>query len=215
MIDMKLTKHLQTFHLNNSLFDVFVPIQSEIQQAYLEQKALDVTADFPYWAKVWPSAIGLSMFLQQQPHLLQDKKVLELAAGLGLPSLIAAQYAQSVCCSDYVEAPLDFVKASADHHLFTNIDYQIINWFAVPNAITTDVLLLSDINYEPAAFAVLFEMIQAFLAKQTTIILSTPQRLLAKPFIAQLLPYCTLQTDIEVLENGVPVWVQVLILQQQ
>lgn len=212
---MNLTKHLQTFHLNSSSFDVFVPIQSEIQQAYLQQKALDENVDFPYWAKVWPSAIGLSIFLQQHPHLLKHKHVLELAAGLGLPSLMAAKYALSVCCSDYAQAPLDFVQSSADYHQFTNIDYQIINWFAVPPTITTDMLLLSDINYEPAAFAALFETIQAFLANQTTIILSTPQRLLAKPFIAQLLPFCTIQTDIEVLENGVPVWVQVLILQQQ
>ena len=212
---MNLTKHLQTFHLNNSRFDVFVPIQSEIQQAYLQQKVLNENVDFPYWAKVWPSAISLSMFLQQHPQLLQDKRVLELAAGLGLPSLVAANYAQSVCCSDYVQVPLDFVKASADHHQFTNIDYQIINWFAVPTTITTDVLLLSDINYEPAAFAILLEMIQAFLTKKTTIILSTPQRLLAKPFIEQLLPFCTLKTDIEIQENGTPVWVQVLILQQQ
>lgn len=209
---MNFTKQLQTFHLNNSSFDVFVPIQSEIQQAYLQQKAVDENVDFPYWAKVWPSAIGLSIFLQHNPQLLQDKKVLELAAGLGLPSLVAAQYATKVCCSDYVQAPLDFVQASSDHHQFTNIDYQIINWFAVPPTITTDVLLLSDINYEPAAFAVLFNMIQTFLAKQTTIILSTPQRLLAKPFIEQLLPFCKLQKDIEVLENGEPVWVQVLIL---
>lgn len=215
MIGMNFTKQLQTFKLSDGSFDVFVPIQSEIQQAYLQQKAIDVTADFPYWAKVWPSAIGLSMFLQQQPHLLQDKKVLELAAGLGLPSLVAAKYAHSVCCSDYVQAPLDFAKASAEYHQFTNIEYQIINWFAVPPTIKTDVLLLSDINYEPAAFAILFEMIKAFLAEQTTIVLSTPQRLMAKPFIEQLLPFCTLQTSIEVLENGVTVWVQVLILQQQ
>lgn len=215
MIDMNFTKHLQTFQLSGSSFELFIPLQSEVQQAYLQQKEINENVDFPYWAKVWPSAIGLSMFLKQHPHLLQDKRVSELAAGLGLPSLIAAQYAKTVCCSDYVQAPLDFVKASADHHQFANIDYQIINWFAVPNTITTDVLMLSDINYEPAAFVILLEMIQVFLAKQTTIILSTPQRLLAKPFIAQLLPFCTLQKDIEVLENGVPVWIQVLILQQQ
>ncbi len=210
---MTLTKHLQTFQLNNCSFSLVVPLQLEIQQAYLQQKALDENVDFPYWAKVWPSAIGLSIFLQQHPQLLQNKQVLELAAGLGLPSLVAAKYAQSVCCSDYVQAPLDFVKASADHHQFTNIDYKIINWFAVPPTIKTDVLLLSDINYEPAAFAALLKMIQMFLAKKTTIILSTPQRLLAKPFIAQLLPFCTLQTEIEVLENGVPIFIQIVILQ--
>ncbi|MDI9365295.1 MAG: hypothetical protein QM541_10120 [Flavobacterium sp.] len=120
-----------------------------------------------------------------------------------------------MCCSDYVQAPLNFVQASAQHHQFTNIYYQIFNWFAVPSTIKTDVLLLSHINYKPRAFAVLLKVIQLFLANQTTIILSTPQQLLAKPFIAQLLPFCTLQKDLEVLENGMPIWVQILVLQQQ
>jgi predicted nicotinamide N-methyase len=212
---MNLTKYLQTFQLNNCSFALFVPLQSEIQQTYLHQKALGENVDFPYWAKVWPSAIGLSMFLQQHPQLLQHKRVLELAAGVGMPALVAAQYALSVCCSDYVQAPLNFVQASAEHHQITNIDYQIINWFAVPPNVTTDVLLLSDINYEPAAFAALLKMIEMFLAKKTTIILSTPQRLLAKPFIAELLPFCTLQTEVEVLENGIIIFIQIVILQQQ
>lgn len=215
MINMNFTKQLQNFQLNDGLFDVFVPVQSEIQQAYLQQKAIDANTNFPYWAKVWPSAIGLSMFLQKHSHLIKDKQVLELAAGLGLPSLVAAQYAKSVCCSDYIEAPFEFVKESAARHQLANINYQIINWFELPENLTADVLLLSDINYEPAAFAVLFEMIQAFLAKQTTIILSTPQRLMAKPFVAHVLPFCTLQKEVEVLQNGEIAWVQMLMLQQQ
>jgi len=165
---MNFTKQLQTFQLNDGSFELFVPVQSEIQQAYLQQKALGENVDFPYWAKVWPSAIGLSIFLQQHPQLLHNKNVLELAAGLGLPSLVAANYANSVCCSDYVQAPLNFVQASANYHQFTNIQYQIINWFAMPPTITTDVLLLSDINYEPAAFAILLEMINYHYTKHTT-----------------------------------------------
>ncbi|MBC7652268.1 MAG: methyltransferase, partial [Deinococcales bacterium] len=75
-----------------------------------------------------------------------------------------------------------------------------------------DVLLLSDINYMPAAFALLFNMITHFLAKQTTIILSTPQRLLAKPFIEKLLPFCKLQQTIEVMENSKSVSIAIMVL---
>jgi predicted nicotinamide N-methyase len=139
--------------------------------------------------------------------------VLELAAGLGLPSLVATKHATSVTCSDYLEAPFEFVKASINHHQLQNINCQIINWFALPNNITADVILLSDINYEPTAFAVLFGMITNFIANKKTIILTTPQRLLAKPFIEKLLPFCKVQTQIAVMESEQPVWIQVLVLQ--
>lgn len=211
MTDMNLTKHLQTFQLHNCSFTLFVPVQSEIQQAYLQQKAIGVNVDFPYWAKVWPSAIGLSLFLQSNSHFIQDKQVLELAAGLGLPSLVAAKYASKVTCSDYIEAPFAFVNASIEQHQLQNIDCQIINWFALPDNILADVILLSDINYEPAAFTLLFSMITNFIVDKKTIILTTPQRLLAKPFVEQLLPFCKIQTEIDVKENEQTVVIQVMV----
>ena len=211
--DIKTRKDLRVFQLNDLSFEVFVPVQLEIQEAYYEQKAVDETTPFPYWAKVWPSAIGLSLFLQSNTQYIQNKQVLELAAGLGLPSLVAAKYAASVTCSDYVEAPFHYVNASINHHQLQNINCQIINWFALPCNITADVILLSDINYEPAAFAVLFSMITNFIANKKTIILTTPQRLLAKPFIEKLLPFCKVQTQIAVIENEQSVWIQVLVLQ--
>ena len=210
---MQLSNVLQTFQLQNFSFELFVPPQSAVQQAYQLQQLLDDSTPFPYWAKVWPSAVGLSFFIYQYPSYINNKTVLEVAAGLGLPSLVAAKWATTVCCSDYIEAPLVFVKASALHHQIHNINYRIINWTNLPNDIETNVLLLSDINYEPVAFALLFNMITHFLAKQTTIILSTPQRLLAKPFIEQLLPFCKLQQSIDVFENGKSVCIAILVLQ--
>lgn len=50
--------------------------------------------DFPYWSKCWPSAIALSNFIAKNQALIQDKQVLELATGLGLPSLVAARFAK-------------------------------------------------------------------------------------------------------------------------
>ena len=210
---MPLSTILQTCQLQDFSFALFVPPQSAIREAYQQQQLLDANAAFPYWAKVWPSAVGLSFFINKHPHFINNKKVLEVAAGLGLPSLVAAKWATTVCCSDYLEDPLAFVKASALHNDIHNINYQIINWAHLPNDIETNVLLLSDINYEPLAFVLVFNMITYFLAKQTTIILSTPQRLLAKPFITQLLPFCKLQQTIDVIENGKPVSIAILVLQ--
>ncbi|MBC7722603.1 MAG: methyltransferase [Pedobacter sp.] len=209
---MNSTIALKTFQLNNFAFELFVPSQQAIQQNYLQQKLVAVNTPFPYWAKVWAASVGLGYFINQQPEYVQNKTVFELAAGLGLPSLVAAKWATSVCCSDYLQAPLNVVKASANHYQIKNISYKIIDWFNMPNDIATDVLLLSDINYEPTCFATLLSIVQQFLAKGTTIILSTPQRLLAKPFIEKLLPFCSLQQTVEVIENGNATWVQILVL---
>lgn len=206
---------LETFTLKDFSFSLFMPNQQAVQQQYLQQKIVDANTPFPYWAKVWPSAIGLGYFINHHHQYVENKTVLELAAGLGLPSLIAAKWAATICCSDYLQAPLNLVKTSADFYKIQNINYQIINWFALPDNIDADVVLLSDINYEPAVFEVLFTLITNFLAKQTTIILSTPQRLLAKPFIERLLPFCTFKQSIEVMENNIAVWVQVLVLQAE
>lgn len=212
MIEINSPIALQTFQLNNFFFELFVPNQQAIKQTYLQQKLLHDDTPFPYWAKVWAAAVGLGYFINEQPGFVQDKTVIELAAGLGLPSLVAAKWAKTVCCSDYLQAPLNVVKASADHYNIKNINYKIIDWFNMPKDITTDVLLLSDINYEPTCFATLLSIVQQFLAKGTTIILSTPQRLLAKPFIEKLLPFCSLQQTVKVKENGNATWVQILVL---
>ena len=62
---MQLSNVLQTFQLQHFSFELFVPPQSVVQQAYQQQQLLDDSTPFPYWAKVWPSAIGLSFFMHQ------------------------------------------------------------------------------------------------------------------------------------------------------
>ena len=153
---------------------------------------------FPFWAKVWPSAIALSTFLVTEQHYVANKKVLELASGLGLPSLVAAQFATTVTCSDYLIEPLQFVEQSISINNLFNIDCKIINWNNLPTNINTDVLLLSDINYNPSTFDSLFNMLEQFLKNGSTIILSTPQRIMAKEFIEAILPHCVEQKEVEI-----------------
>lgn len=199
-----LSSTIQEFIFDNTTVQLVVPSVDAVQQWYRQQTT---ETPFPYWAKVWPAALALSSFLVQNKHLIQHKRVLEIAAGLGLPSLVAAQFASTVSCSDYVQEPLDFVEQSIQHNQLNNISCSILNWNDIPKNILTDVLLLSDINYEPTAFKSLLNMLQQFLQQSTTIILATPQRLMAKPFIEQLLPYCIQQENVVVQETGISILV--------
>ncbi len=189
---MELQTTLQSFHFGHYQFNAFVPDPLALQKAFTKQLQQDPSTPAPYWAQVWPSAYALCEFIASQPHWVQNKKVLELAAGLGLPSLLTAQLATKVTCSDYVPEEVELMQRSIHENKLQNVNSRLIDWNYLPNDLSIDVLLLSDINYEPKAFETLFNIIISFLEKGTTIILSTPQRLMAKPFIDRLLPYSKL-----------------------
>jgi predicted nicotinamide N-methyase len=164
---------------------------------------------FPFWAKVWPASIGLCNFLSENIEYIADKKVVEVAAGLGLPSLYAAHVASQVICSDYLQQPLDFVNTSIKLNPLKNISTTIIDWNFLPDDFNADVLLLSDINYDPIVFDVLYLMLDKLIQNNTTIILATPQRLIAKSFIEKLEHWCIVKTTQLVNDS----WISVFVLE--
>ncbi len=197
----------QTFVFQAIAVTVCLPSAEQVHQQYLNDQQKNPSTPFPYWAKIWPSAIAMSTFLSSHIEYYREKNVLELAAGLGLPSLVAAAHATKVVCSDYMAAPLAIVaKSIAENKQYAYMTCALLNWEYLPENLHTDVLLLSDVNYHPAAFSHLYQLIQRFIDQNTTIILATPQRLAAKSFINGILAWCIQQevytinqTDISVL----------------
>ncbi len=211
---MELQTNLQSFHFGDYQFNAFVPDSLALQTEFTKQLQQNPSTPAPYWAQVWPSAYALCEFIATQPHWLKNKHVLELAAGLGLPSLLAAQLATQVTFSDYIPEAVELMQKSIHENKLENINATLIDWNHLPDDLTVDVLLLSDINYEPKAFETLFKVIISFLEKGTTIILSTPQRLMAKPFIDRLLPYSKLWEEKTITAVTPAVNCSVYVLQQ-
>lgn len=193
---MNISRNLQTFSFSNHSIKVVVPDADSLQQWYAKKVEAKGAADFPYWGKIWPAANALCSFISNHTELLKDKQVLELAAGVGLPSLLSAFYAKEVCCSDYNADAVTFINESILENKLQNISARVIDWNHLAPGLTADVLLVSDINYEPGSFETLFKVLIQFLNSNTTILLSTPQRLMAKPFIEQLLPFCKQQEEV-------------------
>lgn len=207
---MSFPLQLQQFFIQRQCTELFVPDAKEVQAAY--QKG---DSPFPYWSQVWPAAIALSEFLLHHSHFIINKKVVELAAGLGLPSIVAARYAYSVISSDYLPEAVEVIELSAQHNHCKNLRVALFNWHSLPQDIEADVLLLSDINYNPDVFTAQHELINYFLQKGATIILSTPQRLIGKEFIAPLLTYCRQQQEILIMHDEKEVAVTVMVLQRK
>ena len=212
---MELQTIFQSFRFGDYQVNAFVPEPSALQQAYEKQLQTDPTTPTPYWAQVWPSAFALCEFIATEPQWLENKKVLELAAGLGLPSFLAAQIATEVVCSDYVPAAVELMQQSIERNQLSTTKATVIDWNNITDDLSCDVLLLSDINYEPQVFETVFNVIVSFLQKGTTVILSTPQRLMAKPFIDRILPYSIFWDEKFVSSNGPVVACSVYVLQER
>jgi predicted nicotinamide N-methyase len=209
---MKLELELQYIAIGDVTIKLFVPQESSVKNSYWEQRMVNAHTPFPYWAKLWPSALALCAFIQKQPQFVRDKEVLELAAGLGLPSLLAARFAHTVCCSDYLPEAIAVMDQSIEANGVTNVNTRLLDWRHLPGTLEPEVLLLSDINYDPQEFEVLYKVLVHFLQKKATILLSTPQRLMAAPFIDQLLPFCIQQEELPINHKGDMVSVSVFVL---
>src|SRR5690606_34031916 len=93
------------------------------------------------------------------------------------------------------------------YNQLTNMKCAVLNRNNLSTDFAADVLLMSDVNYQSNIFDELYSVLHDFLLKNTTILLSTPQRLLAKPFIDRLLPFCIEQSEELIEEASVSVFV--------
>lgn len=198
---------LQTFVLHDHKVQLYVPDAKAVQEAYRRNEI-----SFPYWSKVWPAAIALTEFVLLHPAFIQNKRVVELGAGLGLPSLFAARFASSVLCTDHSPEAVQLAQLSAQHNNLSNIQTALLDWNHLPKDLEADVVLLSDINYEPDAFHALMKMVNHFMMKKTILLLSTPQRLMAKDFISPLQAFCTSRQEMDVRHEGKQVMISVMVL---
>ena len=206
--------HLETHQFGASTIQLQIPDDGYIQQKYKTEKLNDKATPFPYWARIWPSSIALCEFIAGNPVYIQNKNVLELAAGLGLPSLLSAPFAANVIASDYLPEAVGFIRQSAAVNNFQNIECRLIDWNAIDESITADVLLLSDINYAPAAFEQLFKVVYSFIMKGSTILLSTPQRLSAKSFLEKLLHWRINEKEMVIQCNNEAIYTTVWVLKK-
>jgi predicted nicotinamide N-methyase len=194
---------------------IYVPAYDAVKAIYTDLLAVDPATPFPYWAKVWPSAIALVKVLQKHPNLIRDKKVLELGAGIGLPSLLMASEAKTIQVSDYDSEAVELLRKNIAHLQLQNVQALQMDWNDLPENIDPEVIILSDVNYDPTQFETLTKLIEKFIHQGCTIILSTPQRIMASPFVLELASYIVAEYLELVDENGVTKEISILVLSKK
>jgi len=209
-----LALQLQTYRYQSVQIEYYAPDPIAVQVAYETRIGKDPQAPFPFWTKVWPSAQALAQFLIDHPEYIAGRKVMELAAGLALPALVAARFASHVECSDYLPEAVAVIKSSVAHNRLQNVDCMIRNWANMPEDVHTDILLLSDVNYAPDQFEALYKLMERFLTAGVVILLATPHRLTARSFLDHILPWVVLREEMSIQEQQGPAMISIFLLQK-
>eukprot|EP00835_Amoeboradix_gromovi_P002752 NODE_162_length_16547_cov_0.334326.p6 type:complete len:239 gc:universal NODE_162_length_16547_cov_0.334326:3209-2493(-) len=123
---------------------------------------VSVISRHPLWAHyVYNSAMEMSLYIQQNPCLFKHKNVLELGAGVGIPSLTVANFAASVLVTDYPDYDLIEMlnRNFANQH---NVKVQGLLW---GNELTCkyDVILMADLVFNHSEQEKLLKTIKSSL----------------------------------------------------
>ncbi len=193
---------------------LYIPDPALIKTTYQKLVAADPRTIFPYWAKIWGSSDAMVDFLLEEPQWIQNKKVLEIGAGIGVPSLSIASQAHKIVVSDYAPDAVALIQKNIEYLKLTNALALRIDWNNVSEDIVADTILLSDTNYEPDAHNSLVVLIEKFINKSSTIILATPNRLSSNPFIERISQYIYCSKNYTIIENESSIEILVLVFKK-
>lgn len=193
---------------------LYVPDSKLVESVYHQTLIIDPETPFPFWAKIWPAAKAMTSFLQNEPQWITNKRVLEIGAGIGLPSLSVAKFASSIIISDHSSDAIELIQKNLNYLKINNATAICLDWNDFPSKIIADTILLSDINYDPTQFEALNSLILHFLNQGSTLIISTPQRITATPFIHILEPYIKRMHIQEVQHENQVLEISICILHQ-
>ncbi len=108
-----------------------------------------------------------------------------------------------------------FVQQSALHLGLKNVITKTLNWKDALQEPLPELVLLSDVNYEPAVFEELKQVLLLYLTQKVPVIISTPQRLVAREFIMELMPYSSLQWNCIVPLHNKKTGVSIFVLERE
>lgn len=142
--------------------------------AYIESRP---AGELPYWTKVWPAALVLAGLAASLPAG-DDRPILELGAGLGLPGLVAAARGRRVILSDLDPDALDFARAAVEiNGLEERVQVRALDWTAPPDDLTGFATVLgAEILYQPALYPGLVSLLERLLAPGGTAYISHEER---------------------------------------
>jgi len=146
---------------------IFLP--AKLEEIFQGDPFLEVEK-FPFWARVWESSLVLADYVAT---IEPPKRILEISAGLGVSSLVAAKLGHKVCATDFEKLPLEFIELSAKENNL-NVETKILDWTNPDLSEKFDLIIGSEVVFRKSLFKPLIELFKNYLEDRGEIILSHP-----------------------------------------
>jgi predicted nicotinamide N-methyase len=111
-------------------------------EALIDEEAFADDEFLPYWAELWPAATALAESLPEVDGL----RVIELGAGLGVPSLVAAAQGAHVTATDWSQNAVELLRENARRN---GLELAVECWdWREARGDRFDLVLAADVLYE-------------------------------------------------------------------
>jgi predicted nicotinamide N-methyase len=146
----------------------------------IDEEAFDDEEFLPYWAELWPSGVALAKAVADLD--LRGSSVLELGAGLGLPSLAAALGGADVLATDWAGEAVELLRLNAGRNR-VQLRADRVRWDDADELVRQTpwaVVLGADLLYEQRNADQLLELLPRL---GSDVLLADPGRPFAKGFL--------------------------------
>ncbi len=168
---------LQTVKVGGNSYQIssLLDLQQYADAAGLATQAGVPPAGWPLFGQLWPSARVLALFMDS--YDLIGKRILEIGAGLALPSLVAHHRSADITVSDWHPLSENFLQQNVLLNKLGPIKYKTGSWDRENPALGHfDVIIGSDVLYERQQPEQLANFIHRHSATAVQVIIVDPDR---------------------------------------
>lgn len=171
---------LTSIPINGKPILLWRPIGAENYILQTVQAEFGEDERLPYWAMLWPAGIALAECVEELIGK-GNRSVLELGAGLSLPSLAAARAGARVVATDWYMDPLAYAAASAKANGL-DVECKFLDWRHPPHWPQFDLIIGADLLYERRNFGPILATLDQLLAPAGIAVFSDPERHMSLDF---------------------------------
>ncbi len=158
-----------------SVLDSYALLDRISQEDFIKDEQM------PYWAEIWPSSISLSSFIADE-LTVEGLRVVEIGAGVGMVSVVAARNGASVLATDYSLEALRFARYNSLKNRVT-LDTEKLDWRQVQCREQFDLLFAADVLYERVNLLPVVTAIDKLLKPGGISYIADPRRRMAEQFL--------------------------------
>ena len=145
----------------------------------------DFFHEFPLWAKIWQASWVLADYLAGMPVELK-KQFLEVGAGVGLVSIVAASFGHRITMSEHNYDALQFARANALTNECPRLTIIDLDWNRPQLSGRFDYLVASEVTYKTEDCQPLVKLLKVCLNPDGEVILAGEMRKSSMDFYKEL-----------------------------